>query len=285
MSPLLDITTSHPLLAIGGLLTFWYLVSTGVAWYRLRHIPGPLLASISDLWMIRASTSTRLSDIFAEVGEKYGPFVRVGPNQVLTSDSELLRRTGAVRSPYERHDWYVAFRWQPYVDNTFTLRGRVAHDKRKAQVATAYNITGRGDVDLIEPSVDEQVVALVDLLRRKYVGRPPKASDTKTETDTNAPSSPSPPSPSPLLDFGELSSYITMDVITKAAFGEEFGHLRTDSDITGFLTHLRDAWPSVALVTEFPLLRTIMYSRWYLNLFGPKVTDKTGMGRIMSYVL
>lgn len=100
MHPLQGIgtVTSHPWLISGGLLLLWYLLSWLSTWYRLRHIPGPLLASVSNLWMIRASTSTRLALILEELGAEYGPLVRIGPNQVLTSDVNLLRRAGAVRS-------------------------------------------------------------------------------------------------------------------------------------------------------------------------------------------
>lgn len=146
--------------------------------------------------------------------------------------------------------------------SVFTLQDYDAHDKRKEQICTAYNITGR-EVDLIEPSIDEQILVMLDALRTKYVA--------KNEN----------PSP-PLLDFSDFSSFLTMDVITRAAFGEEFGHLRSDSDVTGFLTHLRKQWPMVSLVNETPFLRSFFYSKTYLRFFGPNITDPTGFGKLMS---
>lgn len=256
-------TGSYDLLVVAGIAIFlWYAISTIISWRRLRHIPGPFLASISDLWMIRASTSTKLSEIFEQMGREYGPLVRIGPNQILTSDADFLRKTGAVRGTYDRSPWYVAFRWQPYVDNTFNIQDHTVHDKRKGQIATAYNISGR-EVDLIEPSIDEQILVMLDLLRTKYLPISEK------------------PQP-PLLDFSDLSSYLTMDIITRAAFGREFGHMKTNSDVTGFLTKLREAWPMVSLLNEWPALRTVLYSRTFLTLFGPKSTDVTGLGKLIS---
>lgn len=133
------------------------------------------------------------------------------------------------------------------------------HDARKAKIATAYNTSGR-EVDLVEPSVDEQVQAMVALVRGRYA----RAPGTK------------------LLDFAVLSSYLTLDVITRAAFGKELGHLEADADVTGFLADVRNAWPMVSLVNEWPLLREVFYSKWWLALFGPKVTDASGPGKIMS---
>lgn len=262
MDSILSKFVSHPLILGGISILVWYSISTAVSWYRLRHIRGPFLASISNLWIVRASTSTRLSEIFEDVGREYGPLVRIGPNQILTSDADFLRKSGAVRGTYNKSAWYVAFRWHPYIDSTFNIEDRLVHDKRKSQISTAYNISGR-EVDLIEPSIDEQILVMMDLLRTKYL-----------PSEEN-------PLP-PLLDFSELSSYLTMDVITRAAFGHEFGNMKTDSDVTGFLTEVREAWPYVSLVNEWPALRFIMYSRIYLSLFGPKVTDKKGFGKIMS---
>ncbi|KAH8780172.1 BcABA1, cytochrome P450 monooxygenase [Diaporthe sp. PMI_573] len=258
----LETVAFRSLLALGTSILLWFVISTVVAWYRLRHIPGPWLASVSNIWIIRAATSEKLNVVFEEAGKTYGPLVRIGPNQILTSDTDLLRKTGSVRGTYSRSRWYIAFRWQPYVDSVFSMQDYVSHDKRKAQISTAYNITGR-EVDLIEPSIDEQILVMLDALRTKYV---PKRDR---------------PSP-PLLDFSDFSSFLTMDIITRAAYGEEFGHLRSDSDVTGFLTQLREHWPMVSLVNETPFLRSLFYSKTWLRLFGPNIADPAGIGKLMS---
>lgn len=98
------------LLALGTSIVLWFVVSTVVSWYRLRHIPGPWLASVSNIWMIRAAISEKLNVAFEEAGKTYGPLVRIGPNQILTSDADFLRRTGSVRGTYNKSRWYIAFK-------------------------------------------------------------------------------------------------------------------------------------------------------------------------------
>ncbi|TPX18688.1 uncharacterized protein E0L32_002545 [Thyridium curvatum] len=242
-----DLVLTNPLLYGGLAFLSWYAVSTFLTWYRLSHIP--------------------VASIFENLSKKYGPLVRIGPNDILTSDVELLRRSSAVRGTYDKSDWYYAIRWQPYTDNTVTIKEHGIHDRQKAKIAIAYNTSGR-EVDLIEPTVDEQVLEMIRLLDDKYAVEPGKASGQV-----------------PLLDFSNLSVYLTMDVITRAVFGEEFGHLKTDSDITGFLTAVREGWPRVSTVAEWPVLRRLLFSRTYLGLFGPKTTDKTGYGKLMSAVV
>lgn len=267
MDSLLETILSHPFTAAGAVLLTWFLASTVLAYRRLSHIPGPFLASISDLWLIRASTSRRLSAVFEETARKYGPLVRISPNQILTSDADLLRRCGAVRGTYERASWYRGFRFAD-TDNMFTLRGLEAHDRRKAQIGVAYNISGR-EVDLIEPNVDSQVLEMVALLRRKYCASSPASDGTGKGGRRGQ-----------LLEFSHLTTYLTLDIITRAAFGQAFGHLQTESDVTGWLEQLRSTWPMIALVNEWPLLRSMLYSDTFFTLFGHRPTDKTGAGMV-----
>lgn len=268
MASLLEAVTSHPLVAIGAVLLTWYLISTATTYRRLAHVPGPLLASLSDLWLVRTSASGRIAGIFEETARRYGPVVRVAPNMVLVSDVDALRRAGAVRGTFERYEpWYSGLRFTG-TDSTFTLPGREAHDRRKARVAISYNISGR-EVDLLEPSVDAQVLEMVALLRRKYVDVAPDAASGASGGKR-----------APMLDFAPLSSYLTLDIITRAAFGREFGYLRADADVTGWLEQVRGSFLVVALVNEWPLARRILYSRTFFKLFGQRPTDKKGPGRI-----
>ncbi|KAM7212794.1 Pisatin demethylase [Rhypophila decipiens] len=260
---IVDTILSHPFLSGGLALLVYYAVSTLQAWSRLRHIPGPPLASISYLWMILTARSARMSTIFADLSRQYAcPVVRIGPNDVLTDDVELLRRMGAVRGTYDKSDWYKSLRWQAYVDSTFTTPSHAVHDTRKARIAVAYNISGREQVDLVEPTVDEQVTAMIRLLRDKYL-----------------------PEPGRLFDFSRVSSYFTMDVVTRAAFGKGFGNLTQHKDVTGFITGLRDAWPVISMVAEWPLMRKMLFSKTYLCFFGPKPTDQNGQGKLMGAVV
>lgn len=53
---------------------------------RLRHIPGPFIASLTDLWRSRAQNSPNFGDRMIELHRQYGPLVRLGPNFVSVSD-------------------------------------------------------------------------------------------------------------------------------------------------------------------------------------------------------
>lgn len=58
---------------------------------RLRHIPGPRLAAVTDLW---AATKTwrgeRYHNFIRDLHIQYGPVVRWGPNRVSFSQPEAI---------------------------------------------------------------------------------------------------------------------------------------------------------------------------------------------------
>ncbi|RYC64508.1 hypothetical protein CHU98_g1728 [Xylaria longipes] len=246
-------------LALSGFL-LWYLISSIVTWYRLRHIPGPLLAKFSYLWLAQTARGGRSYYVHRDLCKKYGPLVRVGPNELTTDDPEILRRAGAVRGSYGKDPWYVGARFNPYHDVMFTTMDVPAHDKIKAQLGATF---GGREVPLLEPGVDGQVEALIDNIRQNL------SNDARNGSSC-------------LLDLAPLMSYLTMDVITKVAFGQEYGYLKANKDLYSFLREVRENWPKLAMTVDVPHIRNIMLSPLFLKLFGPSVTDTKGMGKLMG---
>ena len=254
-----DFSLASAWLLIAGCLLLYYLSSTFLSWFRLRHVPGPSLASISYLWLARAALSRRLYYIYRDLGVKYGSVVRVGPNEVSTDDASAIRKMSAARSTYRRDPWYQGGTLNPHQRTLFTLLDTAEHDRRKARLASGYS--GR-DIPALEPGIDDQVRALLALIRTKYL------SDPATGVTR-------------LADLGRLANLFTMDVISRVGFGEELGHLKTDSDVTGFIHDVKKNWPTMAITLDVPWIRNLVYSPVMLKLFGPKVTDKSGMGKLM----
>ncbi len=58
--------------SVAGVILLWNIISSVVAWYKLRHIPGPFFASFTYLWSFWAAYSGRSNFIMAEGQKKYG---------------------------------------------------------------------------------------------------------------------------------------------------------------------------------------------------------------------
>jgi hypothetical protein len=61
-----------------GLLIISYFIAVFRSYWRLRHIPGPWLGAVSELWYIRAATSGELHLRLAEACSKYGELIERG---------------------------------------------------------------------------------------------------------------------------------------------------------------------------------------------------------------
>lgn len=61
--------------------------------------------------------------------------MRVGPNDLMTSDPELWKRMLGVRTTYKRSRWYEAMRLDPGKDNVLSVRDNELHSKLRAQMA------------------------------------------------------------------------------------------------------------------------------------------------------
>lgn len=235
----------------------WYATSAVYSWCRLRHIPGPFLASFSYLWLGRLAFGGRQREGYTLATSKYGSLVRVGPNELLTNDPEVVKRMSSTKSQYWKSKWYTGFQFNPYHPVMFTMTDPAAHDKMKAQLMPGYS--GR-DISSVEPDVDTQVNSLITLIRKKYITSPGIGGFRP-------------------LDLARVIPLFTLDIISKLALGQELGCLETDSDRYQFYKTTEEGLPWLSLITEVSWMREIVYSRLGVKLFGPKETDLKGFGK------
>ncbi|KAI0206849.1 cytochrome P450 [Astrocystis sublimbata] len=256
---ILDQGVAVPALCI--LAAVYYVASTIYQWQRLRHIPGPRLASFSYLWLAYAGYSGRQNDLHKDLGDTYGPLVRIGPNELSTDDPETIRRISSAKSTYPRSAWYRGARFHPASDAMFCMTEPTRHDKYKAK--TSHGYSGR-ETPGLESAVDEQVTNLISLIRRKYVHKP----------GSNTPVVP--------LDTSKAIALFTLDVISRIALAKEFGCLDADKDIHNFYGIVRNYLPLMNMLGDIPALRNVVFSRLGIRFIGPKSTDKSGLGLLMK---
>jgi hypothetical protein len=68
------------------------------SWARLRHVPGPLFASISNFQRLTWAWSGKAHETHIRLHERYGKLVRLGPNCVSIGDPHEISKiygTGA----------------------------------------------------------------------------------------------------------------------------------------------------------------------------------------------
>lgn len=84
-------TMDHPVLLSTVIILLGHLVfHLYYSYRRLKHIPGPLWAKLTNLERVWWVKTGRAHDIHQRLHEKYGTSVRFGPNMVSISDPEAL---------------------------------------------------------------------------------------------------------------------------------------------------------------------------------------------------
>ncbi|KAH9823309.1 cytochrome P450 [Melampsora americana] len=66
------------------------ILSYRLLWHELRNIPGPKFAALTQFWLLREAYLGRTRFTMKEVGEKYGDWVRIGPNELYTVSLNAL---------------------------------------------------------------------------------------------------------------------------------------------------------------------------------------------------
>lgn len=59
-------------------------------WRQLNHIPGPLLASLTDFWRAWHHRNGKLQEKLDELHKQHGPFVRYGVRSISVSDPSIV---------------------------------------------------------------------------------------------------------------------------------------------------------------------------------------------------
>jgi cytochrome P450 len=245
---------------LGSLLALCVLAVAAIGFanhWRLRHFRGPLLAATSKLWMLKATLHGDMHLAVAGVCQKYGSLARIGPNDLVTCDPEIIRKMGAVRSPYRRSDWYNATAFDHHVAHVFCELDEARHIDLRNRLTPGYS--GR-DNEHLEEDIDSCLEELFNLIRKKY-----------TSSGTTF----------MVVDFARLASFLTVDVIHMLAFGSPMGFLEKDKDINDHFAGEKLMLPFFELLSTLPILEKTLRIPWISKRVLPTPEDKTGIGLIM----
>jgi cytochrome P450 len=179
---------------------------------------------------------------------------------LITSDPELFRRMSAVRSPFTRGRWYSALKIHPERDNITSHVDERIHADLRTRMAPGYS--GKENHHM-EQDVDEKLLDLFDLISNKYVARPEEGVYR-------------------VMDLSRTTSFFTLDVISKIAFGETFGFLDKDDDPFGYLANLKQFLPAIIWFGVYTELTNLLKMPLIKGAL-PKSSDKRGLGRVMGF--
>ncbi|EMC98319.1 hypothetical protein BAUCODRAFT_32339 [Baudoinia panamericana UAMH 10762] len=179
---------------------------------------------------------------------------------LVTSDPELFRRMSAVRSSFTRGPWYKALKLHPERDNITSYVDENKHAAIRTRMAPGYS--GKENYHM-EQDIDEQLLKYLELISSRYVAKPDQGVFRT-------------------VDLSRITSFFTLDVISKVAFGQTFGFLDQDDDPFGYLANLAQMLPAIIVFGVYTELTNLLKIP-AIKAALPKSTDKRGLGRVMGF--
>ncbi|KAK4231875.1 cytochrome P450 4A10 [Podospora fimiseda] len=165
--------------------------------HPLSHVPGPLVAKCSSLWLhYHAYVGDECTRI-RRLHEKYGPVVRVAPNEVDIADGDAIAHIYSAKTDLVKSSHYTKFA----VDTHTTVFSTLETTDRSARLKAVMPLFSASGVRESKPVIEDCVAEFVMRL--------------KTEAESGR-----------VVDVLNLTEAFACDVTTACLFGESYGALK-----------------------------------------------------------
>ncbi|KAL1863915.1 hypothetical protein Daus18300_008064 [Diaporthe australafricana] len=214
-------------LAMGILLLLGVLGITRILFIRyrtgLRNIPGPFLASISDLDRLWSCFAGQQMNYHLKLHEKYGPLVRIGPKHVSFSNGSLIPLVYSISTRFWKSEFYDMFHLDG-TSTTFSERDEMKHRTKKRPVAGAYSMSTMKELEPMNDECSDIFIAKLEGLAGKDI------------------------------DLGQWLHWYAFDLITTIAFSNRLGFMELETDVQGVIKALSDRLKYVSTIGQAPYL-------------------------------
>ncbi|KAJ0417771.1 cytochrome P450 [Aspergillus carlsbadensis] len=219
------------LLYPAALLVAWLL---SLAFYNLflhplRAIPGPFLAKISGWWLFTLEfTPTPHQELF-KLHQKYGPIMRISPNEVSFNDIEASDTIYAQASKFDKSRYFYGAFENPG-PHLFSICDRQKHSQDKRLISYAMS---RTNATSHESSMYDKATFLMERIAQR------------TETEQTIPLFPA-------------FRCMTLDTISDFAFGKPSGALHLQDFQSHTFEAIEKGNSTVLFFQNFPLLHKLL---------------------------
>jgi len=208
--------------------------------HDLRKLPGPFLASFSNIDRIWSVLREDQMDYHLSLHRKYGRLVRVGPNHVAVSDGNAISQIYGITTKFIKSDFYVPFDPKTpagMIQTMFSARDESVHKEIKRPVANAYSMSTMRE---LEPMND----ACSEIFMRKLEGM--VGAD---------------------VDFGKWLHWYAFDVISSITFSNRLGFMEQETDVGGIINAIEGRLVYCSITGQAPWLHKYC-------LFGNPLVDR-----------
>ncbi|KAK3391298.1 cytochrome P450 [Podospora didyma] len=214
----------------------------------LRKYPGPFLASFSRLWMFWSTWSGQTHLDHIALHKKYGPIVRITPNELSLASPEAARTLLSAGKRFFKTPFYGVFP-PPENPDIFTETREDVHAQKKRVANVPYSMAA---MQQLSPFIDDTI----DVLMRKI----------NEHIEANA----------GVFDLGDYLHYFAFDVLGEVAFSRNFGFLREGRDVDNAIKTIDKSQTYNGIVGQIPELDKVL-RRNPLWQFVPWLSTKNAL--------
>ncbi|KAK9781184.1 putative Cytochrome P450 [Seiridium cardinale] len=208
----------------------------------LRSLPGPFFASCTRLWKVLSVVRGQTHLEHIALHHKYGPVVRIAPNEVSISSPQAARAVLSAGKGFHKTDFYGVF---PPVQNPdiFTETREDVHAVKKRVANVPYSMAAMRQ---LSPFINETIDFLASRLGEFCV-------DVKNEQDEEARIG-----SMGRVDLGDWLHYFAFDVLGEVAFSRSFGFLAAGRDVENAIKTIDNSQIYNGIVGNIPELDYIL---------------------------
>lgn len=172
-----------------------------IAFHPLRNIPGPFLAKMTGHWRNHRTWRGTWHDDILQIHERYGPVVRIAPNEVSIVDKNAIKLLYGHGQNAVKTDWYAV--WDPPIGAPafFSARDRKLHSFLRKRVSSAYSMTS---ILKYEQPIQELLDLMMEKLKLQAKGGKP-------------------------INLGDWTGSLAFDAVGVLGFGAPFEHLQNNT--------------------------------------------------------
>ncbi|KAG9240386.1 cytochrome P450 [Calycina marina] len=204
--------------------------------HPLRTIPGPILASFSQAWIVYHTVRGDLEKAQRKLHKKHGYLIRIAPDEIACSDPEGIKIIYGKKTVFSKAESYAAFTPPTDVQDVgyaghFATRDEKAHSQRREIVEKVYSL----------PSI-LQYEPLIDSCTDMFCSTMKEFANEKS-----------------VVDLGLWINRYTFDVIGELFFGTAFGFMRLRKDVGLCMTAVDTLRSTFAVKSALPPSLTYFY--------------------------
>ena len=219
----------------------------------LRKYPGPVLASCSRLWKVLSTMSGRTHYDHIELHRRYGPVVRIAPDEVSVASPEAARTLLSAGKRFFKTPFYGVFP-PPENPDIFTETREDVHAQKKRVANVPYSMAA---MQQLSPFINDTI----ELLGRKMDEHIERAAAGSGRA---------------VFNLGDYLHYFAFDVLGEVAFSRQFGFLAEGRDVDNAIKTIDQSQTYNGIVGQVPEL-DLLLRRNPLWQFIPWLSTKNAL--------